>query len=118
VRAANDLFCSRGYLGTTISEVAKHAGLAVPADLLHGRDERRCSSKVTGHCHREFRRVPRAPNPARRSPNCCPGISGRPSFQAAPTSDVAFDIQGVGRGARGGGSREAPAWMLRVRTED
>jgi hypothetical protein len=33
VRAAYDLLCSRGCLGTTISEVAKHAGLAVPADL-------------------------------------------------------------------------------------
>jgi AcrR family transcriptional regulator len=30
VRAAYDLFCERGYLGTTISEVARHAGVAVP----------------------------------------------------------------------------------------
>ena len=30
VRAAYDLFCERGYHGTTISEVAKQAGVAVP----------------------------------------------------------------------------------------
>jgi AcrR family transcriptional regulator len=30
VRAAYDLFCERGYLGTTISEVASRAGVAVP----------------------------------------------------------------------------------------
>ena len=30
VRAAYDLFCERGYLGTTISEVARLAGVAVP----------------------------------------------------------------------------------------
>ena len=30
VRAAYDLFCERGYLGTTISEVARQAGVAVP----------------------------------------------------------------------------------------
>lgn len=30
VRAAYDQFCERGYLGTTISEVAKQAGVAVP----------------------------------------------------------------------------------------
>ena len=30
VRAAYDLFCERGYLGTTISEVARQANVAVP----------------------------------------------------------------------------------------
>ena len=30
VRAAYDLFCSRGYLGTTVSAVAEEAGVAVP----------------------------------------------------------------------------------------
>jgi AcrR family transcriptional regulator len=30
VRAAYDLFCERGYLGTTIAEVASRAGVAVP----------------------------------------------------------------------------------------
>ncbi len=30
VRAAYDLFCERGYLGTTVSAVAKEAGVAVP----------------------------------------------------------------------------------------
>jgi AcrR family transcriptional regulator len=30
VRAAYDLFCERGYLGTTIAEVARLAGVAVP----------------------------------------------------------------------------------------
>src|SRR5687768_7011549 len=30
VRAAYDLFCANGYLGTTIAAVAKEAGVAVP----------------------------------------------------------------------------------------
>ena len=98
VRAAYDLFCERGYLGTTIVEVAKQAGVAVPtiyytfgtkAVLL----EESLGAAILGFD--QWREPPADPDAAA----LLPWHLWWDPFQAAPTPEAAFDIffnHGVG----------------------
>jgi AcrR family transcriptional regulator len=98
VQAAYDLFCERGYLGTTISEVAKRAGVAVPTIYYTFGAKSVLLEESLGAAIVGFDRW--------REPPTDPGIIEQLSwhewwdeFQAAPTSDAAFDIflsHGVG----------------------
>ena len=91
VRAAYDRFCERGYLGTTISEVAKQAGVAVPtiyytfgtkAVLL----EESLGAAVLGFDR--WREPPADPDIT----DLLPWHHWWDEFQAAPTSDAAFEV--------------------------
>ena len=91
VRAAYDRFCERGYLGTTISEVAKQAGVAVPtiyytfgtkAVLL----EESLGAAVLGFDR--WREPPADPDIT----DLLPWHHWWDEFEAAPTSDAAFGV--------------------------
>ena len=98
VRAAYDLFCERGYLGTTISEVARQAKVAVPtiydtfgtkAALL----EEALGAAVLGFDR--WREPPADPDMS----ELLPWHQWWADFEAATTSDEAFNIfftHGVG----------------------
>jgi AcrR family transcriptional regulator len=98
VRAAYDLFSAKGYLGTTISAVAKEAGVAVPtiyytfgtkAALL----EESLGAAIVGFDR--WREPPRDP----QVDELLPWHDWWGDFTASPTSRAAFDIffsHGVG----------------------
>src|SRR6478735_2753488 len=98
VRAAYDLFCERGYQSTTISEVAKQAGVAVPTIYSTFGTKVALLEESLGAAIVGFGRW--------REPPTDPDIAEQMSWhewwdelQAAPTSAAAFDIfftHGVG----------------------
>jgi AcrR family transcriptional regulator len=98
VRAAYDLFCERGYLGTTISEVARQANVAVPTIYYTFGTKVALLEESLGAAVLGFDRW--------REPPADPDVSELlpwhdwwAEFEAATTSDEAFDIfftEGVG----------------------
>jgi AcrR family transcriptional regulator len=98
VRAAYDLFCERGYLGTTISEVARQAKVAVPTIYYTFGTKVVLLEESLGAAVLGFDRW--------REPPADPDISALlpwhqwwAEFEAATTSSEAFDVfftHGVG----------------------
>ena len=105
VRAAYDLFCGNGYLGTTISAVAKEAGVAVPTVYYTFGTKAALLSESLGAAVVGFdlwREPPAEPIDIRELLPWNPWWS---DFQAAPTSVDALKIfigQGVAILARVG----------------
>jgi AcrR family transcriptional regulator len=98
VRAAYDLFCARGYLGTTISEVANHAAVAVPTIYYTFGTKAVLLGESLGAAIVGFDRWREPPHDPETIDLL---LSHRwwAEFQAAPTAEAAFDIfirHGVG----------------------
>ena len=91
VRAAYDLFAENGYLGTTISEVAAEAGVAVPTIYYTFGTKAALLEESLGAAIVGFDRW-REPPPEPEIGELLPWHPWWPEFQAAPTSDAAFDI--------------------------
>jgi AcrR family transcriptional regulator len=98
VRAAYDLFCARGYLGTTISEVANHAAVAVPTIYYTFGTKAVLLGESLGAAIVGFDRWREPPH----DPETIDLLLSHQwwaEFQAAPTAKAAFDIfirHGVG----------------------
>jgi AcrR family transcriptional regulator len=91
VRAAYDLFCARGYLGTTISEIAHHADVAVPTIYYTFGTKAALLGESLGAAIVGFDRW--------RDPPLDPGTTDLllshqwwGEFQAAATAEAAFDV--------------------------
>jgi AcrR family transcriptional regulator len=98
VRAAYDLFCDRGYLGTTISEVANKADVAVPTIYYTFGTKAALLGESLGAAIVGFDRWREPPHdPA--TIDLLLSHQWWAEFQAAPTAEAAFDIfmsHGVG----------------------
>jgi AcrR family transcriptional regulator len=98
VQAAYDLFCERGYLGTTISAVASQAHVAVPTIYYTFGTKAVLLEESLGAAIVGFDRWREPPT----DPDIIEQLSWHQwwaEFQAAPTSDTAFDVflsHGVG----------------------
>src|SRR5450432_697012 len=75
VRAAYDLFSVHGYFGTTISAIAKEAGVAVPTIYYTFGTKAALLGESLGAAIVGFDRW-RKPPPIRRLTSSCPGTSG------------------------------------------
>jgi AcrR family transcriptional regulator len=98
VRAAYDLFCANGYLGTTISAVAKEAGVAVPTIYYTFGTKAALLSEALGAAIIGFDRW-RPPPPDPQIDELLPWHHWWEEFESSVTSDAAFDIfftHGVG----------------------
>lgn len=91
VRAAYDLFCERGYLGTTISDVAGEAGVAVPTIYYTFGTKAVLLGESLGAAVLGFDRWREPPTDPDLT-ELLPWHHWWADFQAAPTSDAAFDI--------------------------
>ena len=90
VRAAYDLFSASGYLGTTMSEVAQQAGVAVPTIYYTFGTKAVLLEEALGAAIVGFDRW-REPPPDPESRSCCPGtLVGR--VRDRPNSAAAFAI--------------------------
>ena len=99
VRAAYDLFCSNGYLGTTISAVAKEAGVAVPTVYYTFGTKAALLDESLGAAIAGFDRWPEPPSGPVEITELLPWHGWWAEFQAASTSAAALDIfvtHGVG----------------------
>lgn len=90
VRAAYDLFCARGYLGTTIAAVAEEAGVAVPTIYYTFGTKAALLEESLGAAIAGFDRW-REPPPDPAVSELLPMHGWWSDFQAAPTSRAAFD---------------------------
>ena len=98
VRAAYDLFCANGYLGTTISAVAKEAGVAVPTIYYTFGTKAALLSEALGAAIVGFDRW-RTPPPDPQIDELLPWHHWWEEFESSATSAAAFDIfftHGVG----------------------
>ena len=91
VRAAYDLFCERGYLGTTISEVARQANVAVPTIYYTFGTKAVLLEEALGAAVLGFDRWQEPPADPDMS-ELLPWHQWWADFEAATTSDEAFDI--------------------------
>jgi len=91
VRAAYDLFCERGYLGTTISEVARQANVAVPTIYYTFGTKAVLLEEALGAAVLGFDRWREPPADPDMS-ELLPWHQWWADFEAATTSDEAFDI--------------------------
>lgn len=91
VRAAYDLFAANGYLGTTIAEVAKGAGVAVPTIYYTFGTKAVLLEESLGAAIVGFDRW-REPAPDTDISELLPQHRWWPAFEAAPTSQAAFDV--------------------------
>jgi len=97
VRAAYDLFCARGYLGTTISAIAEEAGVAVPTIYYTFGVKAALLEESLGAAIVGFDRW-RKPPPHPQIDELLTWHGWWREFESAPTSHNAFDIfftQGV-----------------------
>jgi AcrR family transcriptional regulator len=98
VRAAYELFSANGYLGTTISAVAKEAGVAVPTIYYTFGTKAVLLDESLGAAIVGFDRW-REPPPDPQIDDLLPWHQWWGDFESSPTSHVAFDIfftHGVG----------------------
>lgn len=98
VRTAYDLFCANGYLGTTISAVAKEAGVAVPTIYYTFGTKAALLSEALGAAIVGFDRW-RKPPPDPQIDELLPWHHWWEGFESSPTPEAAFDIffsHGVG----------------------
>jgi AcrR family transcriptional regulator len=91
VKAAYDLFCAHGYLGTTISAVAAGAGVAVPTIYYTFGTKAALLSEALGAAIVGFDRW-REPPPDPDMADLLPWHQWWADFQAAPTSGDALRI--------------------------
>lgn len=91
VRAAYDLFCANGYLGTTITAVAEEAGVAVPTIYYTFGTKAALLEEALGAAVVGFDRW-REPPPDPQIEELLPWHAWWGDFQAAPTSAGAFDV--------------------------
>ena len=99
VRAAYDLFCANGYLGTTITAVAKEAGVAVPTVYYTFGTKAALLDESLGAAISGFDRWPVPPSGPVEITELLPWHRWWAEFEAAPTSAAALDIfitNGVG----------------------
>ena len=98
VRAAYDLFCARGYLGTTISAIAGAAGVAVPTIYYTFGTKAALLEESLGAAIVGFDQW-RKPPPHPQIDKLLPWHGWWREFESSPTSHNAFDIffnHGVG----------------------
>lgn len=98
VRAAYDLFCDNGYLGTTITAIAKEAGVAVPTIYYTFGTKATLLSEALGAAIVGFDRW-RPPPADPQIDELLPWHHWWEEFESSSTSDAAFDIffsHGVG----------------------
>ena len=98
VKAAYDLFCERGYLGTTIAEVALRAGVAVPTIYYTFRTKAVLLEESLGAAISGFDRW-REPPPDPDITELLPWHQWWPEFHDSPTAEAAFTVfftNGVG----------------------
>ena len=91
VKAAYDLFCAHGYLGTTISAVAAEAGVAVPTIYYTFGTKAALLGDALGAAIVGFDRW-REPPPDPETADLLPWHQWWADFQAAPTSGDALRI--------------------------
>ncbi len=91
VRAAYDLFCANGYLGTTIAAVAREAGVAVPTIYYTFGTKAVLLEETLGAAILGFDRW-RQPPPDPQMVELLPWHAWWADFEAAPTSEDAFDV--------------------------
>ena len=91
VRAAYDLFCERGYLGTTISEVAQQATVAVPTIYYTFGTKAVLLEEALGAAVLGFERWREPPADPDMS-ELLPWHQWWADFEAATTSEEAFNI--------------------------
>jgi AcrR family transcriptional regulator len=91
VRAAYDLFSVHGYLGTTISAIAKEAGVAVPTIYYTFGTKAALLDESLGAAIVGFDRW-REPRPDPQIDELLPWHGWWREFESSPTSHVAFDI--------------------------
>ena len=91
VKAAYDLFCAHGYLGTTISAVAAEAGVAVPTIYYTFGTKAALLGDALGAAIMGFDRW-REPPPDPETADLLPWHQWWADFQAAPTSGDALRI--------------------------
>jgi AcrR family transcriptional regulator len=99
VRAAYDLFCANGYLGTTISAVAKEAGVAVPTVYYTFGTKAALLDETLGAAIGGFDRWPEPPTGPVEITELLRWHRWWAEFEAASTSPAALDIfitHGVG----------------------
>jgi AcrR family transcriptional regulator len=99
VRAAYDLFCANGYLGTTISAVAAQAGVAVPTVYYTFGTKAALLDESIGAAIGDFDRWPVPPSGPVEITELLPWHGWWAEFEAASTSAAALDIfvtNGVG----------------------
>ena len=99
VRAAYDLFCANGYLGTTISAVAAQAGVAVPTVYYTFGTKAALLDESIGAAIGDFDRWPVPPTGPVEITELLPWHGWWAEFEAASTSAAALDIfvtNGVG----------------------
>jgi AcrR family transcriptional regulator len=98
VRAAYDLFCANGYLGTTISAVAQEAGVAVPTIYYTFGTKAVLLDEALGAAIVGFDRWRKPPS----DPQLADLLHAHrwwAEFESSPTSEAAFDVfftNGVG----------------------
>ena len=98
VRAAYDLFSVHGYFGTTISAIAKEAGVAVPTIYYTFGTKAALLDESLGAAIVGFDRWPKPP-PHPQIDELLPWHGWWREFESSPTSHAAFDIfftHGVG----------------------
>lgn len=98
VRAAYDLFCANGYLGTTISAVAKNAGVAVPTIYYTFGTKAALLDEALGAAIVGFDRW-RQPPPDPQTAELLSSHHWWDEFESSPTSHAALDTfftHGVG----------------------
>ena len=91
VRAAYDLFSVHGYLGTTISAIAKEAGVAVPTIYYTFGTKAALLDESLGAAIVGFDRW-REPPPDAQIDELLPWHGWWREFESSPTSHAAFDI--------------------------
>jgi AcrR family transcriptional regulator len=99
VRAAYDLFCAHGYLGTTISAIAEQAGVAVPTVYYTFGTKAALLDESLGAAIAGFERWPEPPTGPVEIAELLAWHGWWAEFQAAETSAAALDIfvtHGVG----------------------
>ncbi len=99
VQAAYDLFCANGYLGTTISAVAKEAAVAVPTVYYTFGTKAALLDESLGAAIAGFDRWPEPPTGQVEITELLPWHGWWAEFEAASTSAAALDIfvtHGVG----------------------
>lgn len=91
VRAAYDLFSAHGYLGTTISAIAKEAGVAVPTIYYTFGTKAALLEESLGAAIVGFDRW-REPRPDPQFDDLLPWHGWWGEFESSPTSRAAFDV--------------------------
>jgi AcrR family transcriptional regulator len=92
VRAAYDLFCENGYLGTTINAVAREAGVAVPTVYYTFGTKAALLSEALGAAIVGFDRWREPPREPIDMPQVLTWHEWWPDFDAAPTAAQALDL--------------------------